>query len=248
MPDDLKDKGAKVGDSPDPEKGSAKVGDSLPPEELKAELERKTKELDRVKSDHKSAMDEVAELKRQKEDEGLSDDDEDRLEAAKAKVRATAAKIERTEEFAPFDLIFEKKATEAAIKVELNADTIRANHLCEDWAIDEGFLKDGVSIKEAAEQMAKVITPFALQFNYEMPSRRNQLAYRAWKGDQKRLSGLDDREKTLKEREDKVARFREGSPERVARDESALQKIGKARTADEKAAAMKDLVGSALGQ
>jgi len=240
--------GATVPGSPTGEPGGAKPGDSPPPEELKAELERKTKELDKAKSDHKSAMDKVAELERQREEEGLSKDEEDELLAEREKVRATADKIRRTKEFAPFELLFKEQARDAAMEVELNADTIRANHYCEDWSIDEGFFKDGVSIKEAAEKMAKAIAPFARQFDDEMPSRRNQLAYRAWKADQKRLSGLDDREKTLKEREDKAMRFREGSPERVARDESALQKIGKARTADEKSAAMKDLVGTAQGQ
>lgn len=248
MPDDLKDKGAKEGDSPDPNKGSAKDGGSLPPEELKAELERKTKELDKAKSDNKSAMDKVAELERQREEEGLSHEEEDELLKERERVKATAEKIRRTKEFAPFELLFKEQARDAAMEVELNADTIRANHYCEDWAIDEGFYKDGVSLREAAEKIAKAIAPFARQFDNEMPSRRNQLAYRAWKADQKRLSGLDEREKTLKEREDKVTRFREGSPERVARDESALQKINKARTSDEKAAALKDLVGSVQSQ
>ena len=241
MPDDILKTGAKEGDSPDPTKTAAKSGDSPSPEELKAELERKTNELTASKS-------KVAELERLRDESGLSKEEEDELADERDNVRKIADKIRKTKEFQPFEVLIKEEAQEAALRVELNADIIRANHLLEDWAVEEGFMKPGVGLKEAQEKMAQAIAPFLSQFSDQIPSRRNQLAYRAFKAEQKKLGDLDKREKTLKEREDEAQRFRETGRRGVGRDESALDKVSKARTPTEKAAALTDLVATAASQ
>ena len=82
---------------------------------------------------------------------------------------------------------------------------------------------------EAIEKIAKEIAPFAKKYDDKSPSRRNELAYRDWKAEQKRLHDLDERDRKLKEREDEAQRFRE-TGSRVPRDKSVDEKFKEARS------------------
>lgn len=241
MPDP---EGANPGESLTPKPGSAKEGGSLPPEELQAELERKTKEIEKLKSSNATAIARVEELEKLQDEGNLSVDEEEELAREKEKVRKTADKIKQTREFAPWELLIREQVSGAALEIVMNNEITKANDLVEDWALDEGFLKDGVTLKEATEKMARELAPFGRKYDNKSPSRRNELAYREWKKSKKERADFDEQKRKLKEDQDAAQRFRETGT-RVPRDQTLDSKLKDARTPKEQASLLKDLVATA---
>lgn len=245
MPEENK-KGANDDGSPPPDKG-AKPGGSPPPEEVQAELKRKTEELNTLKAEKSKSDAAIAELQQKLEEGSITAAEEEELAGEKKRVKDIAKKIRTTKEYGPWSEIIREDSISTASDVVFEYETQKANEFLEDMAVEENFATWSMGKAEfddAVQKFARALSPHARNYSDRGPHRRNQLGYRAWKREQSRLKGLDDREKTLKEREDEALRFRE-SGGRVERDKSIDQKMKDADKPQKKMGVLVDLIESA---
>ena len=237
---------ANSADSPPANNGATPPG-SPPAEEMQAELKRKNEELNTLKTRQSASDAKIAELQEKLEAGTITEDEEDELKDEKQKTRDIARKIRATKEvYGPWSEIIREDSTTSASEVVFEYEKQKGNEYLEDMAVEEGFAKwdmPKAEFDDAVQKFARELAPHARNFSDRGPHRRNQLGYRAWKREQSRLSDLDKREKTLKEREDESQRFRE-SGGRVERDRSIDEKIKNADKPEKKMGVLVDLIES----
>lgn len=190
---------------------NSKPGDGVPPaegqkplktpeqllSEHKAENQRKSEEVSKLKAEKTKLEAELAELREKKKEDGLSKKEEEREEDLQEQVKLAAKALRREKETLPWIEIAREEIGDAMV----NAEIQRANWYVEDTAEEMGIESD---------ELAKKLTPFALKYNHLPAERRNRLAVRDLKRDEAKSKDIQTREERLKELEEKEKSFREG--------------------------------------
>lgn len=217
MADELKKDAIGAGSSP-AGNGANQAG-SPPVEEIIAENKRKAEELKSAKAEIGSMKERLQELEEAENRRELTAKEERERVALKSDVKSEAAKLRELKETQPWIEVAKEEAERVgetkAFEVMLNNELERANDFIDDKAAE---------LDKEPKEFAKELQPFALKYQDKRPSRRNELAYRDWQKAQEKVKSLDEREKIIKDKEDRDLRFREGVGRHV-RNESLDQKM-----------------------
>lgn len=228
---------------------STAKNDDTPPGQGK---DHATPSLENLQGENKRLSEQNVKLKEQLEDSGLQMDElKERLTELEKQGKRSDDTVDQKE----LDKIISDPRNKAVIsyltaeaKKEARAASYEdqidsANALVEEEAEKRG-IDIGKSERPTKEYLEFVnqLKSFSLKYADLSPVRRNQRALKDFIKWEARIKNLEEREKAIKEKEDQDRLYAERGG-RSEREVAAIDSLEKAKTTDDQAAALKDILG-----
>jgi len=214
---------------------SNKVGDRTT-EQVMAENKRKTEEIAGLRSEISEMKDILSEMK---EINNPTREERQEIKQLEDTIDTKKAQLQSQKETQPWIGIAQDEALTITERVLMQRQIEDGNYFLEDKAEENGI---DVSDKQEFKKFIERMKPYALKYSELSPVRRNQMAYKDWKKDEKKLSDLNEREKKIAEKEMQDKLMREGRG-RIPIDKEKEDKYNNARNSRERLSAVVDLVG-----